>query len=114
MQREVLVRRARNGSSPSHGEQTVKITRIAEPANETGFDVLAQTDRPEIVIERGTVAVYMDNGYRIVLSPADVLGIASMAVHAMLPPEQRPVETDAGMRMRMLWPLNLRLTASMS
>lgn len=50
----------------------------------------------------------MDNGYRIVLSPADVLGIASMAVHALLPPEQRPVETDAGMRMRMLWPLNLR------
>lgn len=90
----------------------MKITRIAEPANETGFDVLAENDRPEIVNEKGTVAIYLDNGYRIVLSPADVLGIASMAVHALLPPEHRPVATDAGMRMRMLWPLNLQLTAS--
>ena len=90
----------------------MKITRIAEPANETGFDVLAENDRPEIVNEKGTVAIYMDNGYRIVLSPADVLGIASMAVHALLPPEDLPVATDAGMRMRMLWPLNLQLTAS--
>lgn len=60
----------------------------------------------------GTVAVYMDNGYRVVLSPADVLAIASMAVHALLPQEQRPVVTEAGMRMRMLWPLNLQLKGS--
>lgn len=90
----------------------MKITRIAEPANETGFDVLSEDDQPEIVIENGTVAIYMKNGYRIVLSPADVLGIASMAVNALLPPAQRPVATDAGMRMRMLWPLNLQLKAS--
>ena len=88
----------------------MKITRIAEPANETGFDVLAQNDKPEVVTEKGTVAIYMENGYRIVLSPADVLGIASMAVHALLPPEHRLVATDTGLRMRMLWPLNLQLT----
>lgn len=34
-------------SSANHDDKTLKITRIAEPANETGFDVLAQNDRPE-------------------------------------------------------------------
>ena len=98
--------------SLSHNDKTLKISRIAEPANETGFDVLAHNDQPEIVIEKGTVAIYMDNGYRIVLSPADVLGIASMAVYALLSQEQRPVVTETGMRMRMLWPLNLQLKGS--
>ncbi len=86
----------------------MKLTRIAEQANETGFDLLAENDQPEITFEKRTVAIYLDNGYRIVLSPTDALGIASMAVMALLPAEQRPQETDSGLRMRMLWPLKFR------
>ena len=77
----------------------MKITRLGEPANETGFDVLAQNDWPEIIAGEDTVAILMDGGYRIVMSPADGLGLAQMARLALVYPESRPSETDSGGRL---------------
>ncbi len=84
----------------------MKITRIA-PSNEAGFEVLAQNDWPEIFAGENTIAILFDAGYRIVMSPADAMGLAQMARLASTYPESRlaprdsesPSETDAGGRL---------------
>lgn len=76
----------------------MKLTRVSEPADE-GFDVLVQNDWPEIVAGEDTVAILMDGGYRIVMSPADALGLPQMARLALMYPESGPSEADSGGRL---------------
>lgn len=76
----------------------MKITRLAE-GNKPGFDVLAQNDWPEIIAGDDTVAILMDGGYRIVMSPADALGLAQMARLALMYPDSGPSKTDSGGRL---------------
>lgn len=76
----------------------MKITRLAE-RGEAAFDVLAQSDWPEIVAGDDTLAILMDGGYRIVMSPADALGLAQMARLALMYPDSGPSETDSGGRL---------------
>ena len=76
----------------------MKITRLAE-GNEAGFDVVAQNDWPEIVAGDDTLAILMDGGYRVVMSPADALGLAQMARLALMYPDSGPSADDTGGRL---------------
>ena len=77
----------------------MKITRFTEAANEPGFDVLAQSDWPEIIAGEDTVAILLDGGYRIVMCPEDALGLTQMARLALKYPGSGRSEADSGGRL---------------